>query len=133
MKIVIKIAAIFAVIIGLLAVVTGSRVLLGLFDPGYQYFTLLIVYNIIFGLISIAAGILIWRKNSKALLLSYIITGFHIIVLILLLTIFREIISIHSIEAMAFRSVIWIIFSLIVWKSTPVFASYPKDSVKKRR
>lgn len=119
MKIVIKIVAVLAVIIGLLAAVTGTRVLLGLFDPDYQYFTILISYNIIMGLVSIAAGILIWRRNVKALILSYTITAFHIAVLLLLITIFSDIISIHSIGAMTFRSVAWIIFSMIVWKSNP--------------
>ena len=119
MKIVIKIVAVLAVIIGLLAAVTGTRVLLGLFDPGYQYFTILISYNIIMGLVSIAAGILIWRRNVKALILSYTINAFHIAVLLLLITIFSDIISIHSIGAMTFRSVAWIIFSMIVWKSNP--------------
>jgi len=117
MKIVIKVIAVLAVIIGLLAAITGTRVLLGLFDPGYQYFTLLISYNIVMGLVSIAAGIFIWQRSSRALVLSYIITGFHVMVLLLLITIFRDIISIHSIGAMTFRSVVWIIISLIVWKS----------------
>jgi uncharacterized membrane protein len=119
MKYINKVVALLAAIIGIMAVVTGSRVLLGLFDPGYNYFTALISYNIFMGMVSFVAGILIWRQNSKALLLSKIITIFHIIVLLLLVTVFREIISIQSIGAMAFRSVAWLIFTLILWKAFP--------------
>jgi len=117
MKIIIKITAVLAVIIGLLSVIVGTSVLLGFFDPGYQYFELLIIYNIIVGVVSTADGILIWQKSKKVLLLSYIITGFHVLVLLLLLIMYREIISTNSINAMVFRSGLWIIFSLIMRKA----------------
>lgn len=120
MKIIIKIVAVLAAIMGIMPTITGSRVLLGMFDPGYQYFTTLIVYNIILGIISVIAGIFIWQGKSKALLLSFIITVSHIIVLLLLLTIFNDIIADKSINAMTVRSVIWIVFSVIVWKGNSV-------------
>lgn len=120
MKIIIKIVAVLAAIMGIMPTITGSRVLLGMFDPGYQYFTALIVYNIILGIISVIAGIFIWQGKSKALLLSFIITVSHIIVLLLLLTIFNDIIADKSINAMTVRSVIWIVFSVIVWKGNSV-------------
>lgn len=121
MKIVIKIIAVLASIIGIMATITGSRVLLGLFDPGYEYFTALIVYNIIMGLVSLFAGTLIWKRNSKALLIASFITTAHIIVFLLLKTVFSDIISDHSVNAMTFRSVIWIIISIIVWKGNSTF------------
>lgn len=117
MKIIIRIVAILAAIMGLMAVVTGARVLLGVFDPGYQFFISLIVYNIIIGVVSIITSIYIWRNNKTRLLLSKVITGLHLTVLLLLITIFSEIISNHSIGAMAVRSVAWIIFSVIIWRS----------------
>jgi len=116
MKILIKIVAVLAAIMGLMAVVTGSRVLLGLFDPGYQYFTALLVYNITMGVVSILAGYFIWKQENAALYLAYFITGAHIIVFLLLKTIFSDVISYHSVDAMTFRSVAWIIFSVIIWK-----------------
>lgn len=116
MKITLKIVAILATLIGLMAIVTGTRVLLGFFDPDYVYFETLIVYNIVMGLFSVIVGILIWLKNDKSLLLSFIITGFHIVMLLSLLTIYREIISNHSIGAMIFRSSVWVIFSSLIWK-----------------
>ena len=116
MKIVIRIIAVVASIIGIMAVITGSRVLLGMFDPGYEYFIPLIAYNVIMGLVSILAGFLIWRRNRKALLLASVITFAHIIVFLLLKTVFSDVISDHSVNAMTFRSVGWIIFSLAIWK-----------------
>lgn len=120
MKIIVKIVAVLAAIMGIMPTITGSRVLLGMFDPGYQYFTALIVYNIILGIFSVIAGIFIWQGKSKAPILSFIITVSHIIVLLLLLTIFNDIIADKSINAMTFRSVIWIVFSVIVWKGNSV-------------
>jgi len=119
MKIIIKIVAVLAMIIGLMAAVTGSRVLLGLFDPGYQYFTALILYNVIIGIISIATGIMIWKQNNKALLMATVITGLHLSVLLSLVTIFSDIIADHSINAMIFRSIIWVVFSIVIWKLNP--------------
>ncbi len=116
MKIVIKIVAVVAAIMGLMAVITGSRVLLGVFDPGYQYFTTLISYNVIMGVVSITAGIYIWKRNSKGLFFAYFITIAHIIVFLLLKTVYSDIVADHSVNAMTVRSVLWIIFSVIIWK-----------------
>jgi hypothetical protein len=115
MKILRRIIAVIAGIIGIMAAITGSRVLLGLFDPGYQYFTPLISYNVVMGLISVVAAFFIWKGDKKALYLAYFITAAHVIVFLLLKTIFSDIIADHSVNAMTFRSVIWIVFSVIVW------------------
>jgi hypothetical protein len=120
MKIIIRIIAVLATIIGIMAAITGSRVLLGLFDPGYQYFTTLIGYNIAMGVVSVIAGVLIWHRNSKALFLAYFITSAHIIVFLLLKTIYNDVISDHSVNAMTFRSVAWIIFSIVIWKGNSI-------------
>ena len=117
MKIVIKVVAALALIMGLMAVITGSRVLLGLFDPGYQYYALLVIYNIIFGILSIITGFLIWQESDKAPLFAYTILGAHLIVLVLLKTVFNDIISVHSVNAMTFRVIAWAFFSFIIWKS----------------
>ncbi len=119
MKIITKILSVVAVIIGLMAVVVGTRVLFGVFDPGYQYYTSLISYNIILGIVSIITAFLIWKRNGKALLFSGIITGLHFSVLISLLTIFSDIISDHSVKAMTFRFVIWLVITIVLWKLNP--------------
>lgn len=116
MKYINKIAAVFAIIIGLMSIITGLRVIGGFFEPGYQYYLTLVSYNVIMGSVSVFTGIYIWLRNRNALLYSVIIMSSHIIVLLFLLTIFRDIISDHSIGAMIFRSFAWIIFTSILWK-----------------
>jgi hypothetical protein len=116
MKIIIKIVAALAIILGLMAVVTGLRVLFGSFDPGYQYFTALLVYNVIMGVASIIAGIFIWKENEKAIMFSSLIAAFHFVVLLTLVTIFYNIISAQSIGAMLFRTSAWLVFTIIIWK-----------------
>ena len=111
MKIAVKIIAVLAAVIGLMAVFVGSRVLLGLYDPGYQYFTSLVSYNVIMGTVSVFAGILIWTRNKKALMISFMILGAHIIVLLLLKTAFSDVISEHSVNAMTFRVSVWIVLA----------------------
>ncbi len=111
-----KIAAGLAMLIGLMSAITGSRALLGLFDPGYQTFPILILYNILMGLVSILAAWLIWKNHKQAFTLSAMITSGHILVLISLITVFRDIIAIQSIHAMIFRSVLWILILLmLIW------------------
>ncbi len=113
-NILIKIAAVVALILGLMATIVGTRVLTGSFDPGYNTFVWLISYNVIMGVVSIFAGYLIWNEKSKALLVSGIITIGHISVLISLFTIFSSVIADQSINAMIFRSVVWLAIFLIV-------------------
>lgn len=117
MKITVKIIAVLATIIGIMTIITGLRVLLGMFDPGYQYFTPLIVYNMIMGVVSVITGILIWKRSIKSLHLASFITCAHIVVLIILKTLFSDIISDESVTAMIFRSVAWIIVTVILWRS----------------
>jgi hypothetical protein len=117
MKYLNKIVAVIAIIIGSMSIVTGLRVIGGFFEPGYQYFLTLVSYNVIMGAVSVIAGIYIWQRNKNSLLYSKIITAAHIIVLVLLLTIFSDVISDHSIGAMIFRSIAWLIFTFILWKA----------------
>ncbi len=114
MNILNKIIAVVAAVIGLMAVFVGTRVLLGLFDPGYQYFMSLVSYNVIMGIVSLFAGILIWKRNEKAIFLSYFIFGAHLIVLLLLLTVFNNVISEHSVNAMTFRSSVWLVLVAVL-------------------
>lgn len=116
-KIISRIVAAVAVLLGSMSVVTGTRVLNGWFDPGYTTFPLLIVYNIFIGLVSLVAGWLIWIKHSRALLLPAIITTGHIMVLLSLLTIFSDVVAHQSIKAMIFRSVVWVVIFLFVQKA----------------
>ena len=115
MKIINKVAAVVAIVIGGMAIVAGTKVLMGFSVPDYEFFNSLVIYNVVMGLISLFTGYLIWKNFEWALPLSALITGFHIIVLALLLTAFSDIISSHSINAMLFRSVIWSVILFVMW------------------
>ena len=118
--ILIKITAIVVSLIGLITVITGTRALSGSFNPGYTTFPLLIGYNVFMGLVSIAAGYLIWTKHKLALLVSAIITTGHITVLLSLITVFSGLIAQQSVKAMIFRSVIWLVIFIIVRETKKV-------------
>ncbi len=109
-----KIVATVAGILGLMAVITGSRVLLGVFDPGYATHIWLISYNVFMGIVSLVAGVLIWKEKAKGALLAGIITVAHITVLLLLGTVFVSDVAHQSIMAMIFRSVVWVALFLVI-------------------
>ncbi len=111
-----KITATFAALSGLLTIVAGTRAISGSFDPGYATFPTLIIYNLALGAAAIAAGVLIWERHRGALFTSGVIATSHIIVLLLLLTVFRDIIASQSINAMTFRVGLWLIISFLFFK-----------------
>lgn len=110
-----KITASAAMLIGIIASITGTRVLLGVFNPGYPTFTILIYYNILMGLVSIFAGYLIWVRHTLNIYISGLITAAHISVLVSLFTIFSDFIAIQSVNAMTFRSGVWILIFVSVF------------------
>lgn len=108
-RIILRIAATVAVVIGIMPVVVGSRTLLGLHDPGYTTFNLLIVYNVLMGIVSIVAGYQNWKGHAVAQKLNGVILLGHLTVLVMLVTLFIDIIAIQSIHAMMFRVGVWIV------------------------
>ena len=116
-NILLKIAAVVSLLIGLMAAITGTRVLTGSFIPDYNVLVWLVYYNVFMGLASIFTGILIWKKHLKALTFAIGITAGHINVLLSLLTIFNSVVATQSIKAMIFRSTIWVILFFVVWKN----------------
>jgi len=116
-NILLKIAGAVALLIGLMAVITGTRVLTGYFVPDHNVLLLLVYYNVFMGFASIITGILIWIKYSKALAFTIGIAVGHISVLLSLLILFNSVVADQSIKAMIFRSVIWIVIFIIVRKT----------------
>lgn len=109
-----KVAASLALILGLMTIITGTRVLTGQFVPGYTVLQWLVYYNVFMGVVSLIAGLLIWKGHGFALRLSSLIASAHILVLSLLLIIFNTVVAPASIKAMVFRSVIWIVIFIVV-------------------
>ena len=108
-----KIAAILALFIGFMSVFAGSKVLLGIDTKQYTVLTWLVLYNVIFGIISIIAAYLIWKQHKFTKKAVAFILASHVILLIYI-NFFNENVASESINAMVFRVSIWSIIVLIL-------------------
>lgn len=115
MKIMHKIAAIIALLIGIMSVISGSLVLLNYKIPNYNVLNWLVIYNVILGFISIIAAIFIWKNTKYARKLILIILILHILVLAYLYFFSKEA-ALESLKAMSFRISIWIVIYLLTYK-----------------
>ncbi len=109
------IAAILALLIGIMSVISGSMVLLNYNIPNYNVLNWLVVYNVILGGISIIAAILIWKNNKSAgkIILAILIS--HLLVFLYLYFLNQEV-AMESIKAMGFRLSVWTIIILLTYK-----------------
>jgi len=110
-----KIAAILALLIGGISVISGSKVLLGIDVKDYAVLNWLVIYNVIFGAISILAAYFIWKNKSLAKNAVVFILASHTFVAIYLYF-FSESVALQSIKAMSFRISIWILIYLLTFK-----------------
>ncbi|PKP13411.1 MAG: hypothetical protein CVU08_05470 [Bacteroidetes bacterium HGW-Bacteroidetes-3] len=109
------IAAILALFIGGMSVVAGSKVLLGIDVKDYTVLNWLVIYNVIFGVISMVAAYLIWKKKSFAKKAIVFVLAAHTFVA-LNLYFFSETVASESLKAMSFRISIWIVIYLLTFK-----------------
>lgn len=109
------IAAILALLIGIMSVILGSMVLLNYYIPNYNVLNWLVVYNVILGGISIIAAILLWKNNKSAgkIILAILIS--HLLVFLYLYFLNQEV-AMESIKAMGFRLSVWTIIILLTYK-----------------
>ncbi|HRP91926.1 MAG: hypothetical protein IT276_01040 [Ignavibacteriaceae bacterium] len=114
-----KIAAVVAVVFSLLIIVEGSLVLLGITQHEYIVFTPLLIYNILMGLVGLIAGIMLWLNRKKAFMLTKLIVAAHLIVLLIVGVMYfsSNAVALHSLQAMGIRVVIWLIITLVAWKT----------------
>ncbi len=112
-----RIIAVVAAIIGGMAVVAGSRVLTGASVPDYHVIPWLVKYNVMMGVISIVTAGLLWIKNFWGKIGAVFITSGHILVLLLLLTLFSNEVAQHSVNAMTFRATVWILLTAFIKKN----------------
>ena len=109
-----KLAAVTAAIIGGMAVFAGGKVLLGI-DPGYYVINWVPVYNYTVGLLTVfITAILIWRGSKLALPLAIATISAHGVVMIILQTVFREVVASESIKAMIMRLSVWSIILVLM-------------------
>ena len=115
MKILYKIAAILALLIGIMSVISGLMVLLDYNIPNYNVLNWLVVYNVILGGISIVAAILIWKNNKSARKIILAILISHLLVFLYLYFLSQEV-ALESIKAMGFRVSVWTVIFLLTYK-----------------
>lgn len=113
-----RIAAILALIIGSMAIFAGGQVLLGKL-PDYYVIDWLPVYNFTAGVVSVfLTAILIWKNNKWAMAAAIGTFGIHAAVMLVLQTIYSQTVAPDSIVAMSVRLAVWlIILALIFFQS----------------
>lgn len=102
-----KIAFVLALIIGTMTIFAGGKALLGN-DPGYYVINWLLLYNYTIGILSVfVTAPLIWQNSRYALPAAIATFSLHALVMLLLMTVFQEIVAPDSLQAMVFRLVVW--------------------------
>ena len=110
-----KIAAVLAFIIGAMAVFAGGQVLLGNI-PDYYVIDWLPVTNLILGLFSaLLVAILIWKNDRLAFPFAITTFSFHAVVMVILQTVYRDVVAPDSIKATTVRLVVWIIILTLLY------------------
>lgn len=105
--------AIAAVVFGILTVVTGTRVLLGT-DPGYVVYPPLLRFNTIMGVVYVVVGILAWRSLRLGSYGAGAVFVLNAAALGTIACLYGPSGSIAgtSLQAMTFRTVVWLAFFL---------------------
>ena len=117
MKILKKIAAFLAFFIGIMTVITGSRVLLSMDAKEYHVIQWLVLYNVILGLVSMVVGYLIWKKYKYVQQLVIGVMASHFIVFMVI--IFGQEAAMESKYAMLFRMMMWLIIGILFFIKIP--------------
>jgi hypothetical protein len=111
-----RLAALLAIIPGLLSIKEGGSVLLGLVTKDYTILPWLVWYNVILGFTSAIVGIRLWRECAGGFNLATTILLLHSLVLIILIFLFafKAPVSLISIMAMLFRTTVWIAIMVLL-------------------
>lgn len=122
-----KIAAILAVVIGGMAIAAGGQVLMGKVMD-YYVIDWVPVYNFAAGVISVfITAILIWKNHSFAFPAAVATLLAHSLVMVILQTVYRDVVAVDSIVAMTLRISTWLIIVILMliqrWKIKTVVAS----------
>ena len=111
-----RLAALLALVIGLLTVVEGGIVLLGLETKPYPVLPWLLRYNVAMGFVSLAAGFGLWREQGWAAMLSRMVLACHGLIFLTLvgMHLLGMTVAVNSIMAMLFRTAIWIGIMMLI-------------------
>lgn len=103
-----KIASVLAFIIGAMAVFAGGQVLLGGI-PDYYVINWLPVYNYTVGILTVfVTAILIWVNSKIAIPVAVTTFGLHAVVMLILQSVYREVVAMDSVVAMTIRLTVWL-------------------------
>ena len=114
-----RLAASVAVLFGIATVVAGGRVLLGA-DPGYVVYKPLLLFNTAMGVAYLLVGVLAWRRTRQGMrgAAAIVVLNAAALVGIVLLSARGEAVAATSLQAMTFRTAVWVvIFLLLLWAS----------------
>lgn len=108
------IAAVLAFIIGIMAVFAGGQVLLGVL-PDYYIIEWLPIYNFIIGISSaFFTSIVIWKNHRLAMVAAIVTFGLHAVVMVILQTVYQNLVAPDSVMAMTVRLIIWMIILVLM-------------------
>jgi hypothetical protein len=114
-----RVAAILAVVLGLVSIREGGSVLLHVTTPSYPILPWLVWYNVVMGFVSVIAGAGMWKRKEWGITQSVNILTLHSIVFFGLIGLrqFGQTVAMISMFAMLFRTFTWIVIvSLLKWK-----------------
>jgi hypothetical protein len=71
------------------------------------------------GLVGLIGGIMLWLNRKKAFMLTKLIVAAHLIVLLIVGVMYfsSNAVAMHSLQAMGIRVVIWLIITVVAWKT----------------
>ena len=107
-----KTAAILALFIGVMSVFAGSKVLLEIDIKDYNVLVWLVLYNVVFGAISIVVAYFIWKNSAKAKKLTLLVLAMHFMVFMYLKFMSATVAS-ESTKAMIFRTSVWVLIAIL--------------------
>lgn len=107
--------AMAAVLFGVATTIAGVRALLGA-DPGYIVYPPLLRFNIIMGVAYVAVGIIAWRSLKVGVYGAAAICVLNLSALGFIRYLYTPSgpIASESLQAMAFRTVVWIVLFLVL-------------------
>jgi hypothetical protein len=109
-----RLAAGLAFVIGAMAVFAGGQVLLGQL-PDYYVIDWLPIYNLTLGVVSsLFVSVVIWRNSRLALPAATAVFGLHAVVMLTLLTVYRQLVAVDSLRAMTIRLAVWAIILILL-------------------
>lgn len=110
-----KIAATLAGVIGGMAIAAGGQVLLGKVMD-YYVIDWVPIYNFTVGVISVfITALMIWKNHAWAIPASIATLLAHSLVMVILQTVYRDVVAVDSIVAMTLRISVWVIILTLLY------------------